>query len=61
MNEFIDAIELFAGIVKSLIQNQVNLHSPLEEMVLKHAALTLPMLIIAETPKKNSVLNSGRA
>jgi hypothetical protein len=41
MNEFIDAIELFAGIVKSLIQNQVNLHSPLEEMVLKSCSTKL--------------------
>jgi hypothetical protein len=41
MNEFIDAIELFAGIVKSLIQNQVNLHSPLEEMVLKSCGTNL--------------------
>jgi hypothetical protein len=41
MNEFIDAIELFAGIVKSLIQNQVNLHSPLEEMVLKSCGTKL--------------------
>jgi hypothetical protein len=41
MNEFIDAIELFAGIVKSLRQNQVNPHSPLEEMVLKACGTNL--------------------
>lgn len=41
MNEFTDAIELFAGIVKSLRQNQVNLHSPLEEMVLKACGTNL--------------------
>jgi hypothetical protein len=41
MNEFIDAIELFAGIVKSLRQNQVNLHSPLEETVLKACGTNL--------------------
>ena len=41
MNEFTDAIELFAGIVKSLRQNQVNPHSPLEEMVLKACGTNL--------------------
>jgi len=35
MNEFIDAMELFVGIVNCLRQKQVNLRSSLEEIVLK--------------------------
>jgi hypothetical protein len=41
MHEFIDAVELFAGIVNGLIKKQFEIHSPLNKIVLKTSRTNL--------------------